>query len=263
MLNHQKDNQDFRIKALFYTIGGWIYFIISLITLLISFIFITYFIQDLLWIIIIFLFIILVVIFVATILAKSYCSHCDKNVYPIFNDHYCLSMFKDMKRKIRNYFLWQLYGVIEEIEDYVNELIKLNLITDDEKEVLRSNLTSLRIFENLPDYKYTMITMGSLLEFLLIRYCKNNKIEPEPYDDPFGNNVPANKKIFINYIQSAIKINLFKRKNSWHIIQHNLRNFRNYVHINKELKDEKIDKEWYKTIKPHFERILNDFKSQN
>lgn len=262
-MNHQKDNQDLRIIAFLNKIGGWIYFIISLIILLISFIFIKIFIQDLLWTIIILLFLLLVIIVIAIRLAKSYCSHCDKNVYPILNDHYCLSMFKDMKRKIRNYFLWEIYEEIEEIEDYVNELIELNLINDDEKEVLRSNLTSLRIFENLPDYKYTMITMGSILEFILIRYCINNKIEPEPYDDPFGNHVPANKKKFINYIQSAIKINLFKRKNSWHIIQHNLRNFRNYVHINKEIKDEKIDKEWYKTIKPHFERIINDFISQN
>lgn len=205
----------------------------------------------------------LIVILIAVILAKSYCRYCDKNVFPIMNDHCCISMFKDMKRKIRNYLLLQISEEVNKIENYLDELTNIESINDYEKEILRDNLISLRIFEILPDYKYTLIAMGSILEFLLIRHCERNRIEPEDYRDPSGSQILAKQKKFVNYVQSAIKTNLFKRKNSWHIIQHNLRNFRNYVHIKQETKDERIDKEWYRTIKPHFERILNDFISQD
>lgn len=49
-----------------------------------------------------------------------------------------------------------------------------------------------------------MIAMGSILEFLLKKYCKLNNISPEFYTDPLGNTVPASRKSFVNYVQSAI-----------------------------------------------------------
>lgn len=262
-MRNQKDNQDIIIKALFNRILGLTYFVSSVILFIILNLILPNFIQDRLWGFITLLSILLIIILIAVILAKSYCRYCDRNVFPIMNDHCCISMFKDMKRKIRNYLLLQISEEVNKIENYLDELTNIESINDYEKEILRDNLISLRIFEILPDYKYTLIAMGSILEFLLIRHCERNRIEPEDYRDPSGSQILAKQKKFVNYVQSAIKTNLFKRKNSWHIIQHNLRNFRNYVHIKQETKDERIDKEWYRTIKPHFERILNDFISQD
>lgn len=105
-----------------------------------------------------------------------------------------------------------------------------------------------------------MIAMGSILEFLLKKYCKLNNISPESYTDPLGNTVPANRKSFVNYVQSAIVNNLFGQEKSWHMVQNSLRDFRNYVHINKEIQEEKIDEGWYKSIGIGFKRILSNFR---
>lgn len=199
-------------------------------------------------------------IIIHILLSRNYCLKCEKYVYPIFHDHYCLHTFGDMNRKIRNYLYSDLHEEISEIDDYVKSLRKKNLLKNDfEKEILKNNLVSLRIFEQIRDYKYTMISMGAIIEFLLIRYCEGNNISVESYTDPFGTTIEANKKHFVNYVQSAIINNIFGKKNSWYIIQNNLRSFRNYVHISVEVSDEKIDNDWYMTIKPHFERILDEF----
>lgn len=258
------DSQDKSIEALLDKKVSWITLIIFLISIFFLILISKNFSQNQLWIFgILFFFIIFITIFILLILARSFCPNCNKNVYPIFNEHYCQSLFKDMKRKIRIYLYDELYGEIVEIENYINEIGKIKILNNEkEKEILKNNLISLRIFEHLTDYKYTLIAMGSILEFLLIRYCNLYNINPESYTDSLGNQTLANKKKLVNYLQSAIKKNLFNRRGSWYIIQNNLRNFRNYVHIIKEIKDEQIDKEWYKTIKPHFERILGDFKTK-
>jgi len=262
-MNDSQDKQVKLIEALFDKKVGWITLIICLISIFILALISQNISLNLLWIRIILFLIIFITIFILLILARTFCPNCNKNVYPIFTGHYCQSLFKDMKRKIRNYLYYELYEEILEIKEYINEIGKIKILNNEkEKEILKNNLISLRIFEHLTDYKYTLIAMGSILEFLLIRYCNLYNITPVSYTDSLGNQTLANKKKLVNYLQSAIKKDLFNRRGSWYIIQNNLRNFRNYVHIIKEIKDEQIDKEWYKTIKPHFEKFLGDFKTK-
>ena len=148
------------------------------------------------------------------------------------------------------------------IETIMEKLSNMNIFgNNDEKTILENNLKSLYTFQKIHDYKYCMIVMGSIIEFLLIKYCDKNNINPEPYNNPINGAVtPANRKLFCNYIQSAIKNDIFGQKKGWYLIQNNLRDFRNYVHISKETQEEKIDYEWFKAIKDVFDRIIRNFK---
>lgn len=147
------------------------------------------------------------------------------------------------------------------IEAIIENLSSMNMFeSENEKTILEENLKSLYIFQKIHDYKYCLIVMGSIIEFLLIRYCKKNNIDPEPYISPNGNIIPATKKRFCNYIQSAIKYDILGQKNSWYLVQNNLRNFRNYIHISKEIQEEEIDHDWYTSTKGVFDRIIRNFK---
>ncbi|MFX1310056.1 MAG: hypothetical protein ACFE8C_10200 [Promethearchaeota archaeon] len=157
-----------------------------------------------------------------------------------------------------NHIVFLTNSIIEAIIENVSDM---DLIKDEnEKTILEKNFKSLFVSEKIHDYKYSMIMMGSIIEFLLVRYCNNNIIDLEPYINPNGNITPANKKHFCNYIQSAIKYDILGQKNSWYLIQNNLRNFRNYVHISKEVKEEPIDYDWYLATKSVFDRIIRNFK---
>ena len=57
-------------------------------------------------------------------------------------------------------------------------------------------------------------------------------------------------------------MDIFNQKKRWEIVQNHLRDFRNYVHINKEVKEELIDKSWYATMKPVFESLYENFKEE-
>ena len=51
-----------------------------------------------------------------------------------------------------------------------------------EANIFLTNLKSLKKkFEYDSNYKYYIIAMGSIIEFLLERYCKRKSIKPEPY----------------------------------------------------------------------------------
>jgi len=99
-----------------------------------------------------------------------------------------------------------------------------------------------------------MILMGAIIEFLLIRYCENHNIEPEPFNNRKSNG-------FANYVEAAIKNDIFGEKMRWKLVQSHLREFRNYIHIQKEVMSIEIDEKWYETIKPHFEVLYKHFKS--
>jgi len=144
-------------------------------------------------------------------------------------------------------------------ERIINQLDNLNIFdSNNEKNIFTNNLRTLQMLEYTKDYKYCLIAMGSILEFFLMRYCKLYNVKPDTYIDANNKPFDAKNKKFVNYVQSAIKNNLFGQKNSWYIIQNNLRNFRNYVHISKEVQDEKIDYDWYNSIRPSFFRILEN-----
>lgn len=167
-----------------------------------------------------------------------------------------ISMIRSKRGDKHDIFLTNsnIGGIIENISDM--DLFE----KEEERLILEKNFKSLFISEKIHDYKYSMIMMGSIIEFLLIRYCNNNNIDLEPYTNPMGNVTPANKKHLCNYIQSAIKYDILGQKNSWYLIQNNLRNFRNYVHISKEIKEEPIDYDWYLATKGVFDRIIRNFK---
>lgn len=123
-----------------------------------------------------------------------------------------------------------------------------------EKNIFSKNLRTLLKFEYDKNYKFSIIVMGAILEFLVVRYCRNNHIPPEPYNNRRG-------KAFANYIEAAIRNDIFGEKMRWEIIQSHLRNFRNYIHISKEIQSTEIDVSWYNTIKPVFEVLYNKFKN--
>ena len=122
--------------------------------------------------------------------------------------------------------------------------------TEDEKELFKKNLISLIEFQITKNYKFSMIAMGSILEFLLSRYCHYK-------------NIVVSGKNFYNYVQSAIDNNIFGEKKRWELVQSHLRDFRNYVHIIKEIKETKIDQKWYETMKPVFESLYDKFKQNS
>jgi hypothetical protein len=155
------------------------------------------------------------------------------------------------KRSINSQFgrTMKYINVVTEIFAELNFFYNNN-----EKGVFKNNLKSLETFKLVKDYKYCMIAMGSILEFLLVRYCKDQSIRPEVFIRDDRTTQSGNK--FSNYIQAAIKHDLFGQKKSWYIVQNNLRSFRNYVHISKENKEEKIDKGWYQAIVPIFDKLI-------
>lgn len=75
--------------------------------------------------------------------------------------------------------------------------------------------------------------------------------------EPFNN---LKGETFANYIEFAIKNDIFGEKLSWVIVQSHLRGSRNYIHILKEIQSPEIDERWYKTIKPLFEVLYNKYK---
>lgn len=54
---------------------------------------------------------------------------------------------------------------------------------------------------------------------------------------------------------------IYGEKMRWKIVQSHLRDFRNHIQINKEMKSTMIDESWYNTIKPGFEVLFKKFKS--
>lgn len=146
------------------------------------------------------------------------------------------------------------------IEEILSTSLKSYLTSDKEKKIFLDNLTSLIDFEFFSNYKYSLIAMGSIIEFLLERYCKAKVITSEDYTAPNGSVIPATKKNFVNYVQSAIVNDIFGQKKRWDIVQNYLRDFRNYVHIKKEVNSENIDKSWYDTIRPVFSTLYEHFK---
>jgi len=193
--------------------------------------------------------------------SKTYCPNCKKFVHPIISEHRCEIHYKGKHEKIKKLYSNSLKNEFKQIDNIIDIFSKHKVFKNDgEKEILKRNIKSLKLFEYFEDYKYCMVAMGSIIEFLLIRYCKSNKISPESFTDHLGNTLPANKKQFANYVQAAIKNNILNQKYSWFIVQNNLRNFRNYVHIRKEVKEEQIDIKWYESIKPAFEKIVESFK---
>lgn len=183
--------------------------------------------------------------------ASNYCSFCRKRVHPLFKSHICEIDTKNMDLKLKSFISYCIKPYLNEIQLIIENLENLGVFSHkDESDIFKDNMISLRAFELIGNYKYAIIGMGSILEFMVVRYCKINNISPNP----------TNKSNFASYLKTAINRNLFGQKNSWLTIQHNLRIFRNYVHIEKEMTEEPIDDGWYIAIKNVFEKVLSNFK---
>lgn len=128
----------------------------------------------------------------------------------------------------------------------------------EEKNIFEENLISLGYFEYIENYKFCIICMGAILEFLIIRYSKMNNLNPV---DKSGNIVNAKNAKFANYIQTLISNDVFNHKKSWIYVQNHIRDFRNYIHISKEMNEEKIDEVWYFNAKLIYTKILKEFIS--
>ena len=142
----------------------------------------------------------------------------------------------------------------KEIIDIDAGKLKIFFKDYNEKEIFKENIKDLIRFEYEKKYKFAIIQMGSILEFLLFRYYKVNNIDL---------NLLYGKKTYYPFsvlLNQAIKINLMNEKKRWEIIQFYLKGFRNHIHLIKEMNEEKIDEKWYETLKPVFEVLYDKFK---
>lgn len=121
------------------------------------------------------------------------------------------------------------------------------LVDEKEKETFTQNIDILLKFEYERNYKFCIIMMGSILEFLLIRLCEKENIHK------------GNKFAF--YINKAIEKDIFQEQMRWKLVQTHIRDFRNYIHIQKEMESTEIDENWYNTVKQVFEVLYSKFKS--
>ncbi len=160
----------------------------------------------------------------------------DLNAVPIELNFIQDESYREYKSKLRN----------EEFEISKGCFDKY-LKSSNEKEILINNIRDLLKFEYEHRFKFCMVMMGSILEFLLDRYLEVNNF--------------SKKREFSANINTAIQKDINGEKMRWKIIQSHLRDFRNYIHINKEMKSTSIDESWYNTIKPVFEVLYKNFKS--
>lgn len=121
------------------------------------------------------------------------------------------------------------------------------LVGEKEKETFTQNIDILLKFEYERNYKFCIIMMGSILEFLLIRLCKKENFHKE--------------NSFASYINKAIEKDIFQEEMRWKLVQTHIRDFRNYIHIQKEMESTEIDENWYNTVKQVFEVLYYKFKS--
>jgi len=156
----------------------------------------------------------------------------------------------------------QFEKIMLNINLIIERLTELKIFhSNSEKRVFEKNFESLHIFKLTQNYKYCMIAMGSMIEFLLVRYCKDHSITPAPIIRDGGKTQSGSN--FSNYIQAAINNDLFGQRKSWIIVQNSLRSFRNYVHISKEIREEEIDSSWYLAIVPIFTKLLLNVGKNN
>ena len=127
-----------------------------------------------------------------------------------------------------------------------------------ERKILLKNFYSLRNLDLINDYKYGLIAMGSILEYLLGRYCLLSKTIPTNNQGKI-----LKKPQFFNYIETAIHANIFSEEDRWRLIQDYLRDFRNYVHIEKEIDSKEIDEDWYNSMIPAFQALVKKFQLNN
>ena len=160
----------------------------------------------------------------------------DLNAVPIELNFIEDESYRDYKSKLR-----------DEIFEISQGCFDKYLKGDEEKEIFINNIGDLLKFEYEHRFKFCIVVMGSILEFLLDRYYEINHI-------------PKKSQFYAN-IETAIQKDIFGEKKRWEIVQSHLRDFRNYIHLNKEIKSTKIDENWYNIIKLVFEVLYKKFKS--
>ena len=135
----------------------------------------------------------------------------------------------------------------EEIAEIEKGKFSLYIKNEREQEVFINNLTALVNFVVNEDVKFIMIEMGSLIEFLLDKHLQLQEVIPK-------------RLSFHDMLSIAIRENIFGEQKSWEYIDSHLRDFRNYVHIQKEVANKDIDITWYESISPIFSKIYGKFE---
>ncbi len=192
-------------------------------------------------------------------------------LYRLIGVHYGMEQTEQMRDDLLKY----IQDVKERIEDHIVDKeisaskkkeiddIKITLQStnikdyiknDKEFKILYNSMNSSIEFDKINNYKYSIIAMGSVLEILIQKYCIKNGISPEPFNGRRGN-------AFANFLEAAIKNNIFGESKRWQIVQDCLRDFRNYVHIGKEIKSVEIDHNWHKTMKLIYNALIEQFKT--
>lgn len=132
---------------------------------------------------------------------------------------------------------------INEINKISNILVhqtnkNIILLSKEEEKKFRLNLEYLFLFHHMQNIKYSLIAMGSLVEFLLRkRYEKKPEISE------------GCLRKFKCLLELVIEENPFGKKESWKIINDRLREYRNYIHINAELEGDLISQEDYDQLR--------------
>lgn len=171
-----------------------------------------------------------------------------------------LKFIQDVKERIEDHIVDKEISASKkkEIDDIKITLqstnIKDYIKNDKEFKVLYNNMNSSIEFDKINNYKYSIIAMGSVLEILIQKYCIKNGISPEPFNGRRGN-------AFANFLEAAIKNNIFGESKRWQIVQDCFRAFRNYVDIGKEIKSVEIDHNWHKTMKLIYNALIELFKT--
>jgi hypothetical protein len=139
----------------------------------------------------------------------------------------------------------KMFGFLTQISDGISHL------------VIREYQT-LSFFKQKKLWKYCVIVAGSIIESLLAYYveqhtsCGIDLIKP--------NSKRKEEKSFNELLTEAEDKNLFDIKRDWRFIKDHIKDFRNYIHLRKEIKEGySVDESIYLGIEPILHKVIETF----
>lgn len=157
---------------------------------------------------------------------------------------------------------------------FLNYHLKLkNLFTsiDDEfgKEVLLDEYNEIENLRKRERWKDSFIKMGMILEYLITDYIERHKLEKDKTGERRKVEISiSGKKKKSLYLDQAsfgekilfiIQYDVFGRDNNndWVIVESLIRNYRNYIHLQKYIREKvRINKDIFDTFYPVFEKLI-------
>ncbi len=139
-----------------------------------------------------------------------------------------------------------------------NNFSFLKGIKDPIFDLILREFRTLMHFKQANQWKYCVITAGSIIECLLIYFvelhsgCGIDLVNP--------NSRKGEEKSFNELLIEAENKNLFDVKRDWRFIRDHIRDFRNYVHLRKEVKEGySVDESIYVGIESVLMKMINVF----